>query len=181
MKRVFLKDGALQYLLNTDLGTADCPRGDYLIDDVDTPVFFEVTAGDRTYSIESWIRDNSDAKMMSYGKKIELAYGESINADEDGPAGTQRAFAGVARQLDRYFDKIGFWKNNTAPEVSDGGVLLSLVNEEPVAKIVTGEERPDMKCAMAGPLTQGQMDIQMCRPYKDEIMKELRKKMGLSD
>lgn len=181
MIRVFLIDGALQALLQTDFGQDSCPRHDYMIDDTDTPVYFEVTAGDQAYTIESWIRDNSAAKMQSYGQKIELPYGQSIDSSEEGAAGTQKVFAGVARQLDRYFNKTGLLENNTVPTPEDGGILLSYAGQEFSAKVVTGDDRPDMKCFMAAALVQGKTQIEMARPYKDEIMKIIRAKMGLKD
>lgn len=181
MIRVFLIDGALQALLQTDFGQDSCTRHDYLIDDTDTPVYFEVTAGENAYTIESWIRDNSAAKMHTYGEKIELLYGQNIDSREEGPAGTQKVFAGVARQLDRYFNKTGFLKNNTIPNLEDGGVLLSYAGQVFNAKVVTGDDRPDMKCFMAAALVQGKTQIEMARPYKDEIMKIIRAKMGFRD
>lgn len=177
MIRVFLVEGALNAILETNLGELPCPRHSYMIDDAEIPVQFEVTAGEQAYTIESWVRDNSDARLKSYGEKIELQYNQTISANVEGPAGTQKIFAGVARQLDRYFDNVEFWKNNTAPDPQVGGVLVSYAGEKLSARIVTGAERPDLKCYMAAALLRGEMQLELVRPYKDEFLEAIRNKV----
>jgi len=179
MIHIFLTDGALQELFHSDKEVVDCPRGDYLIDDTETPISFEVRAGEDVYCIESWIRDDSAARIMSFGERIEYPYDEEFDPDEEGAEGSQKAFAVVARQLDRFFNDQDFWENNIAPDPEEGGVLLSYAGDEFNTKIVTGDERPDMKCYITEELLIGNTHIDVARPYKDEVLRNVRTKLDL--
>ena len=183
MIRAFLMDGVLNTLLAEDFGEKPCMRNDYVIDDVNLPVSFEITSGNSSYTVESWLRDDSAAKMANYGKKNEVSYDITISNDDinEGPAGMQRLFTGVARQLDRFLDKISFMDSNTVPDPEEGGVLVSVNRDGLDATVVKGSERPDLKCFMTMGLIQGKQDIQVARPYKDEIMDSLMSRFKKKD
>lgn len=192
MIHLFVDKNALGALARRDFCKNAAKRVNWIVDIVDIPVTqtVEFDAQKKRYRVTESYRDDQGGRSYKTGKSmcdVSIAEADDIlgwleiiqHRDERTSVITGLL---IARQAENFLHETGFWNSNEVPDEKTGGIFITVEGKSLIAKVVYGQERPDMLCI---PFRVHLRDIgyvvedgkpEMGRPYGDEFIRRLTKR-----
>lgn len=130
------------------------------MDAIEEPLRFELLANADHYYIEQWLRDDKNSNIAKDGNCLKIPYNGNVSQQSE-----LITFTFLIRQAERFLEDINFWNTNSIPNSKDGGILIFEKNGKLGAKVVRGNDRPELPCYRADLLARGFAEIAMARPY----------------
>lgn len=155
------------------------------IDDTESPLMHIVTITETNICVKRYIRD----ERKSVGEPISectVSFDEgkySAKLEDLQEENQILLFAFGVYELRRILEERGILQELIKLGNKSAGVVITSKDDEIIARIVRGRNRPDLPCLMFGGLFAGGLeDAVMMRPYMDEQIGEVRRSgMDLDD